>query len=85
VSGTWGAPVSSGEAYRRAGGRRRYNAARRRHKQLRRAQVLALTVGVDCSLWGLQSALAERLGVSRSTVCRDFAAIRDAGRGGLLA
>jgi hypothetical protein len=66
------------------GGRRKYNAARKTHKQWRRAQIIVRTASMGRDTWGLQAALAEALGVSRSTICRDFQAIRNADRGALL-
>ena len=74
----WGAPVSAGEAARRAGGRRRYNAWRTFRREYRLLQVARLlrrgTYGglIDR---GTQTRLARALGVSRSTVCRDIAAL----------
>jgi hypothetical protein len=72
------------EIRKRASGRRRCNAARKRAKQYRQAQILCHVRWEDWHLWGIQAALARVLGVSRSTIYRDFAAIRDADHGGLL-
>jgi hypothetical protein len=80
---TWGAKTSWGEVCCRAGGRRRYNAKRRAQKQYRRTQIffrLAMA-GLPKGAWGVQTVLAEQLGVSRATICRDMKAIRDAGSG----
>ena len=67
------------------GGRRRYNRRRKERKWQRRAEIISRTVGVPLGTWGLQAALAAVFGVSRSTICRDFKAIRNADRGALLA
>ena len=67
------------------GGRRRYNARRKELRRHRRAQIISRIVGVPLGTWGLQAALAAVFGVSRSTICRDFKAIRNADRGALLA
>jgi hypothetical protein len=80
----WGAPVDAQAAYRRAGGRRKLNAARRARRDQRRALILHWAERFGLSLdemYGLQAALARDLRVSRSTVCRDLQAIRDADRG----
>jgi hypothetical protein len=72
------------EVCRQAGGRRRYNAARKRAKQDRRTQILCRVRWQDMRRWGIQAALARALGVSRATICRDFRAIWNADRGALL-
>lgn len=59
----WSAPVSNSEAYRRAGGRRRYNAMRRAAALVRSLEALALH-RAGCS----KADIASRLLVSRSTV-----------------
>lgn len=61
-------------AARRAGGRRRYNAERHDEMLLRRYQVAHLLEEYGVG-WGAQARMAEELGVSRATVCRDIAAI----------
>lgn len=60
-------------AARRAGGRRRYNRQRRDDMLLRR-YVIARMIrdGLLGMEWGSQSRLAEELGVTRSTICRDL-------------
>ena len=73
---TWGTPTDFGTVCRRAGGRRRYNARRRAEKQWRRAQIIALVPYDRRGVWGVQALLAERFGVSKSTISRDFEAIR---------
>jgi len=79
----WTARVSSGEAHRRAGGRRRYNAWRR-FAQLHRRHLLSEALQETGMGRGYQSQLARRLGVHRSTVHRDVQAllgqIREEGR-----
>jgi hypothetical protein len=84
MSADWSAPTSWDDVCRRAGGRRRYNAARRERKMWRRTEILIRTVGVDRRLYGLQAQLARVLGVSPATISRDFAAIRNAHKGALL-
>ncbi|MBI3966634.1 MAG: HTH domain-containing protein [Chloroflexi bacterium] len=80
----WSAPTSNTEAYRRAGGRRHYNAWRRFMAVDRQRLVaqLALEEGFGFFQRGAQARLAKRLGVSRSTICRDVEALLDATRAG---
>ena len=70
----WSRPVSFEEACRRAGGRRRYNAVRQFKALLRRQRVVELLLR-----WGMrrgvQSRIAVELGVHRSTVSKDVAAL----------
>lgn len=80
---SWSAPTSKTEAYCRAGGRRAYNARRRQAKQQRRAWIICRLAGVP-HFWGLQKRLAAEFGVSKSTISRDFEAIRNADKGALL-
>ncbi|HEY5387699.1 MAG TPA: hypothetical protein VIL79_07330 [Thermoleophilia bacterium] len=70
----WGETVPADVAARRAGGRRRYHATRHLARELRRQQVVELwqVYGLE---HGAQAAIARALGVHRSTVCRDTAAI----------
>lgn len=65
------------QIYRRAGGRRKYNASRQRAAAYRREVIrdVLMSGEVDESVPGLQRDIARALGVSRSTVCRDFAAL----------
>lgn len=73
---------STDELHRRAGGRRRYNAERQRAAWARRKAIIE-AIGEGTALLsphGIQTALAERFGVNRSTICRDIAAIRKAWR-----
>ena len=73
--GEWGEWVSNGEAYARAGGRRRYNARRQFKADYRRYRLtcLARQSGINPFRRGAQTTLARMLGVSRATVCRDIA------------
>jgi hypothetical protein len=85
MTAAWNAPTSLSEVHRRAAGRRRYNAERRRAKQGRRiAVILRLANFPHPPPWGVQKALAEALGVSEATISRDFEAIRNAHKGALL-
>jgi hypothetical protein len=77
-------PLTPEQIHRRAGGRRRYNAARRFARTLRRyrgmelywsLQGQQLDAGVLPKMWGLASRIAVLLGVSRATVCRDLQAM----------
>jgi hypothetical protein len=67
----WTVPTTRQEVYRRAGGRGRYNAVRKCRAALRRREVLKLL-----GAWGLgpgvQARMAAHLGVSASTISRDF-------------
>lgn len=73
----WSARVSSEMAYRRAGGRNRYNSLRRIEASLRRFRVLELLRERHLSLStrGCQARLAAELNVSRATISRDLAAL----------
>jgi hypothetical protein len=84
MSGGWQNTTSWAEVCARAGGRKRYNAARKHRKQARRAEIICRTDWRHRDAWGLQAALAKALGVSKATICRDFKAIRNADRGALL-
>jgi hypothetical protein len=70
----WSQRIDADVAYRRASGRRHYNAVRRYRRAWRRAEVARL---LNCkgALFrrGLQTELARELGVSRATICRDLA------------
>jgi hypothetical protein len=68
----WSAPTTPQEVYRRAGGRRRYNATRQLRAALRRRAVLKL-LGEFGLGYGTQQRIAARLGVSAATISRDFA------------
>jgi len=74
----WSLAVPADGAHRRAGGRRRYNADRRRAAELRREQVLAQMAASGSRFMterGWQARTARELGVSRATVCRDVDAL----------
>jgi hypothetical protein len=60
--------------YRRAGARRHYNAIRRLKQAARRAEVVRL-LSCQGALFrrSIQTELARKLNVSRSTICRDVA------------
>jgi DNA-binding NarL/FixJ family response regulator len=63
----WRQPVSSGDAYRRAGGRRRLNASRKLKAELRRFKVVPLLRSGHTT-----REMAEALAVSVSTIRRDI-------------
>jgi hypothetical protein len=77
----WNSPATADEVARRAGGRNRYNAYRRLHRDLRRALLwdwlAERRVNLGDLRWrtGGQARLAAELGVSRSTISRDVAAL----------
>lgn len=73
-------PLMSWEqACRRAGGRRGYNAQRQFQAAYRRSQLVRFmgpqTGKGPLGHYGWQAAAARALGVSRSTICRDAAAL----------
>jgi DNA-binding NarL/FixJ family response regulator len=69
-SHAWQQPVNSGDAYRRAGGRRRINASRQMKAELRRFKLVPLLRR------GYRAKeMAQELGVSVSTIRRDMAAL----------
>ena len=69
----WSKLTSSEKVFRRAGGRRRYNAMRQRRAEARR-QEMARVLGPMALLdpHGLSVALARAFGVSRQTAWRDL-------------
>ena len=74
----WSDWTSDDEAYRRAGGRRAYNAWRQSMALYRRMRLMEIAARNQLNLWsrnGAQKALARALGVSPSTVSRDIKAI----------
>ncbi|MBY0588339.1 helix-turn-helix domain-containing protein [bacterium] len=80
----WFAPIEDGDAYRRAGGRRAYNARRTfaREARLRRIVEMMHRLPRDITSlrflpWGSQQKLADRLGVHPGTISRDLKALRD--------
>ena len=82
----WSATSSWDEVCRRASGRRHYNAVRSFRalsRRLRLAKLMLVKGGLRERVkggWtdqGVQARLARELGVSRSTVCRDVAFLRE--------
>ncbi len=71
------------EVCRRAGGRRRYNKLQqdRVWERLTKVEDLRLTYGTG---YGIQSRIACELGVSCSTICRDFQLLAAGERGDLF-
>ncbi len=69
----WSRNTRWDEVCRRASGRRRYNAVRRLHAELRRHDLIerARELGTWLTERGFQAAQARRLGVHRSTISRD--------------
>jgi hypothetical protein len=67
VANTWSRPISAAEAYRRAGGRRRYNRERQINAILRRADVLDLLKVGGYTL----EQIGALTGTSTSTAARD--------------
>ena len=70
----WATPTSVEVVQRRAAGRRRYNAVRRLRAQLRGVTAFRLMCQYDWAR-GAQSRVAAELGVHRSTISRDLAAV----------
>jgi AraC-like DNA-binding protein len=70
----WSQSTSDAAAWARAGGRRRHNATRRAHAELRRAEVARL-LGTLGWRHGTQAVIARHLGVSEATISRDFTAL----------
>ena len=71
----WRMPTDSETAKRRAGGRRRYNAMRRRRVDARRLVVAEAVARMGWFAYmarGLRTSLAAQLGVSPSTISRDL-------------
>ena len=80
----WTAETDSATVAKRAGGRRRYNAVRTAQAAMRKRQEnLLLAQEVRFMTWGWQSELARRLGVHRSTICRDCSEFLEAKRLGI--
>jgi DNA invertase Pin-like site-specific DNA recombinase len=70
TSGSWSTWTTSQEAYRRASGRRRYNAERQAAAAARQIKVLVLLDQYGRRK-GVYAKIARELGVHRSTVLRD--------------
>jgi hypothetical protein len=68
----WQARVSDEEMQRRASGRRRWNSLRRFLADQRRRQVLELMRELGGLERGVQTRIAEALGVDRSTISKDL-------------
>ena len=73
--GAWAGHVRAEEAYRRAGARRRWNLKRRGLADARRLKLIPFLQDPERN----GAELARRLGVHRSTVCRDFVILRAKG------
>lgn len=63
------------QAYRRAGGRRRYNLKRQDEARTRRDEVSRLLDLYGSKRRGTRARIARELGVSRATVTRDVRAV----------
>jgi hypothetical protein len=72
----WSQWTDAETARRRAGGRRHYNAVRRFRAMFRRLEVARLLSSVIPKR-GEQTRIARALGVSRATISRDIAFLRD--------
>jgi hypothetical protein len=75
MSKSWSAPTGFDEVCRRAAGRRRYHSVRRFLADLRRDKVTELIAQYGYIDWGIRASIARMLGVHRSTISRDIAAI----------
>jgi hypothetical protein len=75
----WLTPISAGRAARRAGGRRRHNAERKREMWERRFAILRILAQDDDLPHGGQRLLAERFGVHKSVISRDVNWARENG------
>jgi hypothetical protein len=69
MSGGWEKPTGWAEVCARAGGRKRYNAARKRRKQDRRMSILMRMIRMSRRTWGLQAALAGLVVFSVVALC----------------
>ena len=67
----WSEKTDARTAARRAGGRRRYNLLRQIEASDRLGEVMRLQFHFGIAR-GSQTLIAKSLGVSRSTICRDF-------------
>jgi hypothetical protein len=70
VGTNWSAPTDWQTVYRRAYGRRRYNAMRRFLADQRRNQLLTLVIKLGGLQRGAQTKIAQALGVHRSTISK---------------
>jgi transcriptional antiterminator len=73
---TWSERTDFNAVCRRAGGRRGYNYRRQFCAEYRRLQLSQLWDKNPPLMRGMQSRLAEELGVSRSTISRDLKRLR---------
>lgn len=74
----WSKPISTDAAYRRAGGRARYN-MQRGDASFTRRQGLARMLGGYAPTRGELASVARRLGVSKATASRDVARLKRLG------
>jgi len=74
----WSKPISADAAYRRAGGRARYN-MQREITAFRRREALVTMLGGYAPTRGELASVAARLGVSKATASRDVAQLRQMG------
>lgn len=75
----WATEVGPLRAYRRAQGRRMANLRRstlRHMRQVRLVELLRVGDPLESFAWGWQARVARQLGVHRSTVLRDWRALR---------
>ena len=78
MNNNWSNPISWQTVYRRASGRRHYNALRQFQAVIRRHTLLELLASGRYGRLGdhgVQTRLATVLGVHRATVCRDIQAL----------
>lgn len=71
----WSSRTNSSDAYNRAGGRRKWNKRRLALANMRRAHLAELLDEARPGR-GFASEAARKLGVNRSTICRDLQALR---------
>lgn len=74
MSKNWSDHIPTGEAHRRASGRRAYNAQRQREAWARRVEVAKRLKETGLQR-GARAQIARELGVSEATVSRDVAAM----------
>lgn len=70
-------PKSFEEVCKRAAGRRRYHAKRRRARDKRQLMIMGILVTLNWPRYGMGRILAERLSVDPATISRDLRYIRD--------
>jgi hypothetical protein len=73
---TW-IPKTCDEAYKRAAGRRRYHAKRRRTRDKRQLIIMGILVRLNWPSYGIGRELAEVLSVDPATISRDLKYIRN--------